>query len=112
MLPAWARETVTVKRPSYRESRGSKVADWTNPVSHEIRGCWFDAPSSAMDYNDASTPITYRATLYLPPGSDIAAGDKVVANEKEWRIDGEPNVLKSPFGRVSHIVCNLVEWGT
>lgn len=110
MLPKWADVTATVERPGKRESRGSVVDDWAAAETHEVRGCWLDNQSAPADLSDPSAPVTAKAVLYAPPGADIKRGDKVAVGGSAYRIDGEPVTLRSPFGRVSHMAINLVDW--
>lgn len=110
MLPRWARLTVTVTRPGVRESRGSKVPDWSSATTHEVHGCMLDAPSSSADYASAAQPITGRRTLYAPPGADIKRGDRIEADGSKWAVDGAPARYRSPFGTRDYLAVQLIDW--
>lgn len=110
MLPRWARLTVTVTRPGVRESRGSKVPDWSSATKHEVTGCMLDAPSSSADYASAAQPITGRRTLYAPPWADIKRGDRITADGATWAVDGAPALYRSPFGTRDYLDVQLIDW--
>ena len=59
---------------------------------------------------DQRAGVTVRAVAYLPPGSDVKAGDMVVYNDVEYKVDGAPLPVESPTGRVSHVKAVLVDW--
>ena len=114
MLPNFASDTVTVIRPTMRESRGTKVADWTNAQRKIVSGCIVQLPATSMDLDGrAQTQLT--GTLYAPVGTDVRAGDRI-----EWvdgrgvthhlAVNGEAMPWTSPTGRVSHVQARIAEW--
>lgn len=106
MLPSFCRETVTVVRPGTKTVRGSEVPDWDGAVRHKVRGCSLQPASSATSDGEARTNASdLAARLYLPPGADIARGDRVEARGYTWRVSGVPLEHVSPTGRTSHVVC-------
>ena len=108
-LPTFATDTVTVVRPASVEKRGVSVKDWDNATTHTIAGCSFQpqTTSSGLDTREA---VIVRAKLYLPPGSDIQAGDRIEFDGERFSIDGAPLTKRSPTGRLSHIIAFLVDW--
>ena len=110
MLPGFCRDAVTVVRAPLKDSRGTKVRDWANAVPHEIEGCSVQPSGTDADYSDARQPLRHRMTLYAPPGADIEAHDRIAFDGQSYEIDGIPMPYRSPTGRVSHVVCDLVAW--
>ena len=49
-------------------------------------------------------------TVYLPPGTDVEAGDRVVFEGETYTIIGKPKSWKSATGRVSHIQLSIERW--
>ena len=110
MLPSFCKDSVTVKRGTLVESRGTKVIDWSKPTSSTVSGCSVQPNTTTRDFDGRTTQVTEGWTLYAPPGSDIKAGDRVEWNSVEFEIDGAPMPWTSPTGRVSHMWARLVEW--
>ena len=110
MLPSFATKTVTVERAPYADSRGTKVRDWSQAVPSQVGGCSFQPSSSSVSWTDASQAVTIRARLFLPPGTDVQAGDRIDVDGVLYAIDGAPEIWESPTGSVSHVVCNLIDW--
>lgn len=108
MLPSFCTESVTVLRPGTKTLRGTEVPDWDNAERITVNGCSLQPASSSTRDGEARVNATnVSARLFLPPGSDIARGDRVEARGCVWRVSGVPLEHRSPTGRVSHIVCDL-----
>lgn len=109
MLPSWCNDTITVWRAPLVTSRGSKVRDWTQAISHEVSGCSFQ-PSTSTTGNSAARvqPVTSTAIVYCPPGSDIAEADRIEFDGSIFDVDGVPLYQKSPFGTLNHLLVNVV----
>lgn len=110
MLPSWASETVIRLRPSTRVVRGSPILDWNNPEQMEISGCSIQPASTALTQDGRIQGISEGYTCYLPPGSDVRAGDRIRFDENDYTINGEPENWKSPTGRVSSMQLHLERW--
>lgn len=110
MLPRWARLSATVTRHGSKTSRGATVQDWSNVTTHEVAGCFLDAPSSSADYGEPEAPITQRKTLYAPPSADIKKGDRVAVGGATYQVDGVPMAYESPFHTVDYLQVQLIEW--
>ena len=108
-LPSFCRTTVTVKRPGTKTERGVVVPDYDNETTIPISGVsvQFRTTGMTLDQRDG---VTVRAVVYFPPGANVKAGDKLVYNEVEYKVDGAPLPVESPTGRVSHIKAQLVDW--
>lgn len=107
MLPSFCRETVTVTRAPLLASRGSTERDWASAAQHELAGCIAVPVSTADDAQSARPGISADATLYAPPGSDVAAQDRVTCRLGTFRVAGAPMPVASPTGRLDHIKCYL-----
>jgi hypothetical protein len=108
-LPSFARDTITVKRASVIDDRGTQIRDWDNPVEHTVTGCSVQFRETSTSY-DAREAVTVRAVVYMPPDADIETGDMVVFDDVEYAIDGAPFLMRSPTGRTSHKKATLVDW--
>ena len=110
MLPSWCRQTVVRLRPTTKQSRGSAIPDWSNPDRLEIKGCSVQPASTGLSQDGRVLGISEGLTVYLPPGADIRAGDRVVIDGRTYVINGEPKAWKSATGRVSHVQINVERW--
>lgn len=114
MLPSWCRDTVTVVRPTMRDSRGTQVADWTSASRHSVSGCSVQISTTSSD-RDGRQQAELLATLYLPEGADVRRGDRIewvdnAGETHEFVVDGMCMPWRSPTGRLSHVQAHLTEW--
>ncbi len=107
MLPSFCRETVEVTRATLRRLRGTSERDWADAETHAVAGCMVSPASTSDDVNNARPGLSLSATLYAPPGADIAAQDRVKCRLGLFRVVGEPMAVESPTGRLSHVRCDL-----
>ena len=110
MLPSWAKDAVIRLRPSIKTVRGSKIPDWGNPNQLVIRDCSMQPSSTMLSQDGRVQGVTDGYTCYLPPGSDVKAGDRIRFGEADYTINGEPRIWKSPTGRVSSVQLELERW--
>ena len=110
MLPSFCNESITVERATMRDSRGSQVQDWTHPTTWTLNGCNVQPVSSSVAWTEQGQAVTVRRVLRCPPDAEIAEGDRVTIDGKQYRIDGVPHPWKSPTGAVSHIEAYLIDW--
>jgi hypothetical protein len=90
---------VTILAPQSRTDRYGDVVvdDWTNASSTRARG-WL-ARLSAQEVLDAGRDANVTGwKLYLPPGTAIAANNRVVADGTTYEVDGPPLEAKRPTG--------------
>ena len=111
-LPSWANDTVTRIRPSTTVKRGSIVPDWDpEKVSEkQISGCSMQPGSTTLSQDGRVLGISDGYTCYMPPGSDVTAGDKIVFNNLDYQVIGEPRPWTSPTGMVSSLQVQLERW--
>ena len=110
MVPSWCRQTVIRLRPQTKQSRGSAIPDWSNPDRLEIKGCSVQPVSTGLSQDGRVLGLFEGYTVYMPPGADIKAGDRIEYDGNVYTINGEPKVWTSPTGRVSHIQLNIERW--
>ena len=112
MLPSFASKTATIYRAPLVDSRGTKVRDWASQyvTKTDVAGCSFQPVSSDTRWTDPSQAVTSTHRLFMPPGTDVKASDRVEVDSTMYAIQGEPSVWESPTGAVSHIVVDLREW--
>ena len=111
MLPSWCSQSITRVRPGTKTVRGSVVPDWDSTKASEltITGCSIQLASTSLSQDGRVLGINEGMTVYCPEGSDVQAGDHIVANGQTYEIQGEPRAWTAPFTR-SHIQLNLIRW--
>ena len=111
MLPSWCSQSITRVRPGTKTVRGSVVPDWDPQKvnSKAIAGCSIQPASTSLSQDGRVLGINDGMTVYCPEGSDVQAGDHIVANGQTYEIKGEPREWTAPFTR-SHIQLNLIRW--
>lgn len=93
-------ETVTRVRaasvvdPYSQESTG---ADWSNTSTLDIDGVAVEPRPSSEPTQDARNSVVSGFTLYMEPGSDVLAGDRVTVRGVLYDVDGAPADWRSPF---------------
>lgn len=109
MLPSFANQTITRLRPGTKQERGSTIPDWTKATSLTISGCSVQPASTSLSQDGRVLGIQDTWTAYLPEGSDVKAGDRVIFEGQTFAIIGEPRAWTAPFSR-SNIQLNLTRW--
>lgn len=74
-----------------------------------ITGCSIQPASTSLSQDGRVLGINDGLTVYCPEGSDVQAGDHIVANGQTYEIQGEPRVWTGAFTR-SHVQLNLIRW--
>lgn len=108
MLPSFATQTVTRQRPArVDDGHGNVVDDWTTPDVLVIDGCSIQPGATAETLiNRESVLVTF--TVYLPPGSDVQAGDRLLIDGTPQRIVGEPERWQT--GILNHVRVTTSRW--
>lgn len=109
-IPSWCDQEVTILRPGTTTSRGSSVYDWSSPESWVVNNCSVQPASTGLSQDGRVLGISEGFTVYLPPGTDVKAGDRVVFEGNTYTIMGEPKTWKSATGRMSHIQLSIERW--
>lgn len=110
MLPSWCLQKVTIIRPGTKESRGSTVPDWDNVEERLVRNCSAQPASTGLSQDGRVLGITEGLTIYMPPNTNVQAGDHVRIGDNVYAIIGEPKRWVSATGRVSHVQLNVERW--
>lgn len=110
MLPSWANETVTRLRPTVIVQRGSEIPDWSDPDRLQIPGCSMQPAGTSLTQDGRVQGTSDGYTGYLPPGSDVRAGDRIQFGGATYAVIGEPRAWQSPTGRVSSLQVQLERW--
>lgn len=104
-----AGETVTRLRGTVDEDRYSNaVVDWTSPDELAIEGAAI-APTASTEDNNGRTAVVSDLTVYLPAGSDVIAGDRMLVRGETFKVDGDPfdwrhpTVANAPEGLEVHL---------
>lgn len=109
MLPSFANRTVTVVRPGAKQQRGTTVPDWSHATETQVDGCTVQTPTTGQEL-DGRTATTLSGTVYLPPRTDVRAGDAIDYNGHRFLVVGEPMVWESPTGALDHVQVRIAEW--
>ena len=107
MLPSFCKDTVTRLRPGEKDSRGSKIPDWSSPSRKDISGCSMQPASTSLSQDGRVLGITDTYTLFAPPDADIDAGDHIEYRGKVFEIDGDVRIQPSATGRLDHLNITL-----
>jgi len=110
MLPSFARESVIRLRAGTITERGSEIPDWSNPAQAIIDGCLVQPASTTLTQDGRIEGISEGLTVYFPPGTDVASGDRIAYDGQVYIIAGEIKKWKSPSGAVSNLQASLERW--
>ena len=110
MLPSWANDSITRLRAAVITQRGSEIPDWSNPDSLVIPGCSVQPAGTSLTEDGRVQGTSDGCTCFLPPGSDVRAGDRILYNGATYTIMGEPRRWTSPTGLVSNVQLQLERW--
>jgi hypothetical protein len=110
MLPTWAKESIIRLRPGSKVSRGSTVPDWDNPARLTIDGCSVQPATTSLSRDGRVLGVSEGLTIYLPPGADVKAGDRIVANGEVYEMTGDPKTWRSATGLVSNTQISVERW--
>lgn len=111
MLPSFCTQEVTRIRPGTKESRGSTIPDWSEDkvTTLTIKGCSVQPASTSLSQDGRVLGISEGWTAYLPEGSDVQAGDRILFDGDIYEINGEPKKWTGAYTR-SNIQLNLIRW--
>ena len=109
-LHKWCTQSIIRIRPGTTTSRGSTIPDWNNADTLEICGCTVQPASTGLSQDGRVLGINEGFTVYLPPGADIQAGDRIDFEGNVYTINGDPKIWPSATGRVSHMQLNIERW--
>ena len=110
MLPSFFRHSVTRIRPGTKDVRGSSVPDWDNSTTAIIAGCSVQPASTSLSQDGRVLGLLDGLTAFLPAGSDVMAGDRILYDGQLYKINGEPRIWPSASGGLDNIQLNLERW--
>lgn len=111
MLPSFCKESITRIRPGTKTLRGSEVPDWSESKVNTltISGCSVQPATTSLSMDGRVLAINEQMTAFLPEGSDVIAGDRIVYNGETYEINGEPKRWTGAVN-LSNIQLNLTRW--
>ncbi len=101
-------ETVEVFRPSTTDDRyGDAQPAYPAEPTHTVDHAAF-APTGSTEDNDARNAVASTADLYVLPGADLRAIDRVRVRGEMWEVVGDVAVWVSSFdGAAAGVVARL-----
>ena len=111
MLPSFCNQEITRIRPGTRELRGSIVPDWSEDKITKlvIKGCSIQPATTSLSQDGRVLGITEGLTAYVPDGTDVIAGDRILFDGQTFTINGDPKKWPGAFS-LAHIQLNLIRW--
>ena len=111
MLPSFCTQEITRIRPGTKTSRGSTIPDWSESEVTKlvIKGVSVQPATTTLSQDGRVLGISEGLTAYLPEGSDVAAGDRILYDGKVYTINGEPKKWTGAR-MLSNIQLNLMLW--
>jgi len=109
MLPSFCTQTVYRLRPGIKKERGSDIPDWSNPDRERIEGCSVQPSATTTSMDGRVLGISEQITAYLPPHSDIKAGDRIEYEGQVYTIMGEPKIWHG-VRNLTNMQLNLSRW--
>jgi head-tail adaptor len=103
-------EQVTVLRAALVADRYGQQRDWPNATSFAVRGVNIQAsllpPFGSVEEDEDREYTASHLRLFAPPGTDIAADDRVIWRGQTFDVDGDP-VPWYDQGRLDHIAARI-----
>lgn len=109
MLPSFCTQSITRLRPGTTTSRGSVIPDWSKATTATISGCSVQPSTTSLSEDGRVLGIADQWIAYLPEGSDVEAGDRIIFEGNTYVIDGAPRVWTGAFN-LSNIQLTLKRW--
>lgn len=109
-LPSWFRQSVRRIRPGVKTVRGASVPDWDDTESETITGCSVQPSGTTLSQDGRILGISESFTLYLPPGSDVKEGDRIVYGSDTYVVSGVPRPWVSPTGALDNMQVTIERW--
>jgi len=92
-------DTVTILRGRTRDRFGDLQGADTGTV---VTGCSVQ-PTSASESTDRGELLVTNLTVYLPPGTDVLATDRVSWLGTVYQVDGHPARWRDQGGTETHV---------
>ena len=97
-------ETVTIVRPAGTD-------DWGDPIpgsgaETDVAGCMVQ-PRTSTELNDSRDTVVIGLTVWMPPGTDVLATDRMRVGGREFAVNGEPFRWRDFSGAEDHVQVEL-----
>lgn len=94
-----------------RHRKSHDLDRWGEPVTPEpdlpITRCIVVPRGIGGENNQNASTVISGLQVFLPPGTDIRASDRITVRGKEYAVDGEPADYRSLAGVPKKILINL-----
>ena len=97
-------DTVTILRGRTRNTSGDLAG---TDSSTEVAGCSVQ-PLGGAEQTDRGEAVQVNLTVYLPPGTDIVATDRVRWGGDVYAVNGPPSVWRDETGTEDHVQVQLL----
>lgn len=82
----------------------SIVYDWGPAAARSTVEACVQPAGSGEDTGGGRDKVTARIRVFLHPGTDVKATDRLEWNDQTWEVDGEPQRWPDPIGGGEHHV--------
>lgn len=96
-------DTVTILRPAAKDWQGDPLGTAAQRV---VAGCSFQ-PGGTSESTARGDTVIATPAVWLPPGTDILATDRVSCLGREYAVDGEPARWRDDTGAEQYVRCAL-----
>lgn len=87
--------TVTIlKASTSTDAYGNPSTDWDAAHEQHVAG-WLQAGASSETHSNARDVVESSYRLFLRPGTDLSARDRVRIDGVTYRVDGEPRTPRT-----------------
>jgi hypothetical protein len=110
-VASFARAIVTRLRPVWiSDGHGNSVPDWTQPPDQlPIGGCSVQ-PAQTQEVLTSRDTILDQWTVFAPRFADVLPTDRILWNNIQYEVMGQPSAWDSASGGISHIQFLMQRW--
>lgn len=76
--------------------QGNTLVDWDDPDTLTLAATAV-APRTSAEENDNRDAVIVGLTVYLTPGSDVVAADRMTVRGVDYEVVGEPGDYRNPY---------------
>ena len=110
MLPSFCNQKIIRLRALPKDERGSEVPNWHDAWEEEIFPCSVQPAESYSNLDGRVIGLKNTYKVYVQPGTDIKAGDRIKFEGEIFLIDESPRKWYSPTGIVSNVQFTMTKW--
>jgi len=96
-----------LRAPTTTDRYGTAVLDWDNATATQIVIRGFAPGMQAENNANGREGVTSVAGVYLYPGADILATDRLIVRGRTYRVNGEPADWSHPQSRGGGVLVNV-----